>query len=174
VKGVGRALPGAFEGGIIDDVSKLFEKPVVRCPFCAEPIRPEAKISPHCRQDLGRGCEKAKWRALSSEPPPRPALSDQNVTAAHSGIIREESVISDNSPRWPCPFCAELIKIEAKICPHCRSTLPAVDLAILEKQYPEVYRHYRYKREGDGSVLLATPSGPLRFKNWSEFWRAVN
>jgi RNA polymerase subunit RPABC4/transcription elongation factor Spt4 len=27
--------------------------------------------------------------------------------------------------RRPCPFCAEMIKREAKVCPHCRSELPA-------------------------------------------------
>ena len=32
--------------------SKLFERPRVPCPFCAELIRPEAKICPHCRSAL--------------------------------------------------------------------------------------------------------------------------
>ena len=27
--------------------------------------------------------------------------------------------------RQPCPFCAEMILPEAKVCPHCRRDLPA-------------------------------------------------
>ena len=26
--------------------------------------------------------------------------------------------------RRPCPFCAEEIKVEAKVCPHCQRDLP--------------------------------------------------
>ena len=33
----------------------------------------------------------------------------------------------DDDGRIPCPFCAEDIKIEAILCPHCRSDLRATD-----------------------------------------------
>ena len=33
--------------------------------------------------------------------------------------------------RRPCPFCAEPIRVGAKLCPHCRSELPAPDAAQL-------------------------------------------
>ena len=72
-----------------------------------------------------------------------------------------------------CPFCAELIKMEAKICPHCRSPLPALDPSFL-KDYPQVHRGIRYRCERDGSVVMATPEGPRRFENWGQFWEVVN
>ena len=55
----------------------------------------------------------------------------------------------------------------------CRSALPPVDPKILQ-EYPKTHGHFRYRQERDGSVVLATPSGPRRFKNWAEFWQAVN
>lgn len=91
---------------------------------------------------------------------------------AASGDARSGSVPA-GPPRWACPYCAEPVMIEAKVCPHCRSTLPPVDRAVF-RDYPEVYGQFRYKRQRDGSVLLATPTGPRRFRNWAEFWRAVN
>jgi hypothetical protein len=30
-------------------------------------------------------------------------------------------------PRRPCPFCAEPVLQVAKVCPHCRSQLPAYE-----------------------------------------------
>lgn len=73
----------------------------------------------------------------------------------------------------PCPFCAEPIRLEATICPHCRSQLPVADLAS-ERDYPEVYKGVRYRREQDGSVVMATANGPRRFSKWEHFWSAIN
>jgi len=73
----------------------------------------------------------------------------------------------------PCPFCAEPIRLEATICPHCRTPLPAAEMAF-ERDYPEVYAGVRYRREKDGSIVMATANGPRRFSEWQDFWRAIN
>lgn len=72
----------------------------------------------------------------------------------------------------PCPLCAEPIRMEARLCPHCRSEVSPVDPRFA-KEYPEMHNGVRYRRERDGSVVMATPTGPLRFKNWQEFWNAI-
>ena len=75
--------------------------------------------------------------------------------------------------RRPCPLCAEPIRVEATVCPHCRSSLPTADFA-LERDYPEEHKGVRYRREKDGSVVMATANGPRRFSKWQDFWRAIN
>src|SRR5262249_53703455 len=34
----------------------------VACPFCAEDVRPEARVCPHCRSDLARTAERLRPR----------------------------------------------------------------------------------------------------------------
>ncbi|ODS01542.1 hypothetical protein AUC71_03100 [Methyloceanibacter marginalis] len=99
-----------------------------------------------------------------------PLIAGVLLAAAGS---KQTSVPSASAHGWSCVHCAEPIRIEAKICPHCRSTLPEVDPRVLEL-YPQMHGNFRYRRQPDGSVLMATPSGARRFANWNEFWRAVN
>ena len=40
-----------------------------------------------------------------------------------SNLDEEDTKIREAAMRYPCPFCAEMIMREAKICPHCRSEL---------------------------------------------------
>jgi hypothetical protein len=39
-------------------------------------------------------------------------------------IAFPHSLLARDLSRAPCPRCAELIKLEARICPHCRSEIP--------------------------------------------------
>jgi hypothetical protein len=86
---------------------------------------------------------------------------------------REVSVeTSAKTATLPCPFCAEPIHPEAKICPHCRSALPQQDLAAM-KEYPEVYKGIRFRRQHDGTVAMYTAEGPRVFQKWADFWKEV-
>jgi hypothetical protein len=78
---------------------------------------------------------------------------------------------NSNRDRHSCPFCAEPIRIEAKICPFCRSELPPSTFSAA--LYPEEYNGVRFRQERDGSVVIATPDGPRRFNKWQEFWQHV-
>jgi len=92
---VNAAGKGAGEG--IRGISKLFERRRVPCPFCAELIRPEAMICPHCRSALHEqnvGAPQSGLTALKSIAwlvfgQFRPSLSH----APKPGIITDESVI---------------------------------------------------------------------------------
>jgi hypothetical protein len=35
-----------------------------------------------------------------------------------------------------CPFCAETVKLQAKVCKHCHSELPAAAVAIIPAEPP--------------------------------------
>lgn len=41
-----------------------------------------------------------------------------------SFLMYAVSGISRGDKRRKCPHCAELIKVEAKVCPHCQRDLP--------------------------------------------------
>ena len=49
---------------------------------------------------------------------------------------------------------------------------PQQDLAAM-KEYPEVYKGIRYRRQHDGTVAMYTPDGPRVFPKWAEFWKEV-
>jgi hypothetical protein len=40
--------------------------------------------------------------------------------------VEAEALASGDSRK--CPFCAELVKVEAKLCKHCGKDLPALDV----------------------------------------------
>lgn len=40
----------------------------------------------------------------------------------------DDDDLDDDADYWDCPFCAEPVRVEAVICRHCRSELPAVDV----------------------------------------------
>jgi len=42
----------------------------------------------------------------------------------------EEKTISTGE-RKKCPFCAELVKTEAKVCKHCQRDLPEIELPVM-------------------------------------------
>jgi len=85
----------------------------------------------------------------------------------------ERSYVEPDRDKRPCPFCAEPIRPEAKVCPHCRSSLPTADFAF-ERDFPEAFKGVRYRREEDGSVVMATANGPRRFGKWQDFWQTIN
>jgi hypothetical protein len=72
-----------------------------------------------------------------------------------------------------CPSCGKPIELDSEFCSHCESEVPASDLALLN-DYPETHAGIRYRRERDGSVVMATGDGPKHFKNWGEFWTVLN
>ena len=45
-------------------------------------------------------------------------LVKPNLQAARDAFVRK------HAGRTPCPFCAEPIKRQAKVCPHCQRDLP--------------------------------------------------
>ena len=70
-----------------------------------------------------------------------------------------------------CPFCAELIKMEAKICPHCHSPLPALDPSFLTRRFIGAF-----VTDANATAPLLWPhqKAPRRFENWGQFWEVVN
>jgi hypothetical protein len=44
------------------------------------------------------------------------------IVGAMAGFRPSAQAIAEDD-RAPCPFCAEGIKLEASVCPHCRSDL---------------------------------------------------
>lgn len=49
-----------------------------------------------------------------------PSLSKEQAKPADSSSLNPP----DSPDTRKCPFCAEIVKIEAKVCKHCRSDLP--------------------------------------------------
>lgn len=111
-----------------------------------------------------------------------PLLSGLLLVALPKLNLEPQLGIGEWKDRRPCPFCAEPIRREAKVCKHCHRevpvtsgerTAPAAE-AHVRMRYPDVHKGVRYRCEPDGSVTLATSVGPKRFKSWGEFWREVN
>jgi hypothetical protein len=42
-------------------------------------------------------------------------------------VLALPKVVAASPGRRKCPFCAEPIRVEAKLCPHCRSAVPELD-----------------------------------------------
>ena len=63
-----------------------------------------------------------------------------------------------NLTRRACPYCAEPVLPEARFCPHCRTAIQPI-AAVSATEYPLVHNGIRYRRESDGSVIVATPQG---------------
>lgn len=40
------------------------------------------------------------------------------------GSVRKSSDVASSADTRKCPFCAELVKVEARICKHCQKDLP--------------------------------------------------
>lgn len=58
-------------------------------------------------------------------------------------------LVSVPGDRKPCPFCAELVKIQAKVCPHCRNDLPT-DFGIVRIQGNENLHAKQLKESTQG------------------------
>ena len=52
--------------------------------------------------------------SMLSAPAPKPVVLVESTTQSNQ---------VNNGPTKKCPFCAELIQIEAVFCKHCRNTL---------------------------------------------------
>lgn len=101
-----------------------------------------------------------------------PLLACLLVLALGEPIAAAPQPLHDFSRR-PCPYCAEPIKLEARLCPHCRSEVAPLP-AVSAREYPESFRGLRFRRQRDGSVVVATANGPHRFDDWKSFWEAAN
>ena len=119
----------------------------------------------------GRGRNPVGWGLLAIVVSPVIALLF--LIAAQNRAAPLVPLQHQMAATWRCPHCAEPVRVEAKLCPHCRSALPGLEPALLA-DFPETHNGVRYRRERDGAVVVATPQGPRRYANWGEFWRAVN
>jgi hypothetical protein len=80
-----------------------------QCPYCAEIIRSEARICPHCRQSCGT--------TISQIPAPTP----QRVPTATSGLeifhcphcLNKCLVPKDLAGEMSCPHCSQVFYVEA-------------------------------------------------------------
>jgi hypothetical protein len=95
------------------------------------------------------------------------------ITGLLAILTRGRDVSIEEATTIRCPFCAEPIRPEAKICPHCRSALPNEDVSTIA-EYPEVHKGIRYRRQRDGTIVMHTPKGPRVFAKWADFWKEVD
>ncbi len=68
--------------------------------------------------------------------------------------------------RFPCPFCAELVKAEARLCPQCRSDL-AEGWAVGQPAAPP-YRWHGASARPDAFAPLIEPRAPRDSLNRKE------
>ena len=54
------------------------------------------------------------------------------IAFLHSLLMSESKPASVVAAERKCPMCAEAVKLEAKICKHCRHELPEVELPVLK------------------------------------------
>ena len=61
--------------------------------------------------------------------------------------------------------------MEAKICPHCHSPLPALDPSFLTRRFIGAF-----VTDANATAPLLWPhqKAPRRFENWGQFWEVVN
>lgn len=108
------ACPGCGKVGVVPDEAMSLN---IRCPACDRRFVPDraAETVEHPRP------LPAPW---VPPPPPVPARVDPEVVRA----VRLPDPVPTPAPpaRRLCPFCAEPIMMEAKVCKHCREVLDPV------------------------------------------------
>lgn len=75
-----------------------------KCPFCAKTIKEDAKICRHCGRLLGLAAQDTSRMERAEDDVPKPT---------------QPPIIPPGTDTKECPFCAETIKKEAKVCRFC-------------------------------------------------------
>ena len=69
--------------------------------------------------------------------------------SAISGVLPTEMAENDTKD---CPYCAEPVRVQARLCPHCRS-------ALTSPMAPDVHRHRPGRQLAGVSIALAEAFG---------------
>jgi hypothetical protein len=79
------------------------------CPHCAETIRALAKVCPHCGRSQSRSA----------------IYLDVLVGNSFGRLFgKRKKIMNEGVETKPCAFCAEPIRVAARVCPYCRNLQP--------------------------------------------------